>query len=135
MDKAYQYVAKEVMKTPVAKEYAIVIATSKQFLAYYLLKSSSIVEGHHLVGSLIKVVMSTLRTLAFPNCHNFILGSKRFVHTRMWTNDNFIVLKDHSTFKYIHDNIFLGQVKTMNDVDIKYHVVHWWWLSYGASTK
>ena len=39
LDMAYQCVADEVAKTPTAKNSAIVMAASKQFLAYYLLKS------------------------------------------------------------------------------------------------
>ena len=48
---AYQYVANEVMKTPIAKNLTIVMAMRKQFLANYLLESPSTGEGHHFTSS------------------------------------------------------------------------------------
>lgn len=50
-DMAYQCVAKKVIKTPTTKKYSIVMASSKQLLANYLMKSLSNDEGHHMVGS------------------------------------------------------------------------------------
>ena len=55
LDKAYQFVANEVMNTPIAKDYAIVMETSKQCIAYYLLKSLSNSEGLYLVCSSLEV--------------------------------------------------------------------------------
>lgn len=40
LDMTYQYFAYEVTKTPIAKNSAIMMVESKQFLADYLLKSS-----------------------------------------------------------------------------------------------
>jgi hypothetical protein len=57
LDMAYECIGNEVLKTPRAKNSAIVMAASKQFLANYFLKSSANVEGHHLVGSSLEVVM------------------------------------------------------------------------------
>jgi hypothetical protein len=74
---AYQCVANEVLKTPTAKNSAIVMAASKQFLADYLLKYSANVEGHHLVGSSLEIVMDKFNTLVSPNYRNFVSGSKR----------------------------------------------------------
>ena len=111
LDMAYQCVATEVMKTPTAKNSAIVIATSKTFLAYYLLKSPSNGEGHHLAGSSLEVVMDKFSTLASQNCRNFVSGSKRFVRSGMGTMDSIMALKDHSGFKYVHGSRFPGQSK------------------------
>jgi hypothetical protein len=80
---AYQCVANEVIKTPTAKNSAIVLAASKQFLADYLLKSPANVEDHHLVGSSLEVVMDKFSVLASPNCRNFVSGSKRFLRSGM----------------------------------------------------
>jgi hypothetical protein len=62
----------EVLKTPTTKNSAIVMAASKQFLADYLLKSPTNVEGHHLVGSFLEVVMDKFSTLVSLNCRNFV---------------------------------------------------------------
>ena len=111
LDMAYQCVANEVMKTPIAKNSAIVMPSSKKFLADYLLKSPSNGEGHHLAGSSLEVVMDKFSTLASPNYRNFVSGSKRFVHSGMGTMDSIMALKDHSGFKYVHDSRFPEQSK------------------------
>ena len=68
LDMIYEYVANEVLKTPTSKNLAIVMATSKQFLANYLLKSPYNGKNHHLVGSFLKVVIDKFSILASPNC-------------------------------------------------------------------
>ena len=78
LDMAYQCVANKVLKTPTAKNLAIVMATSKQFLVDYLLKSPASVENHHLVGSSLEVGMDKFSTFASSICRNFVFGSKRF---------------------------------------------------------
>ena len=57
LDMAYECITNEVLKIPTAKDSAIVMAASKQFLADYLFKSSANVEDHHLVGLSLVVVM------------------------------------------------------------------------------
>src|ERR1700737_852172 len=109
LDMAYQCVANEVLKTPTAKNSAIVMAANKQFLADYLLKSPASGDKHHLVGSSLKVVIDKFNTLASPNCRNFVSGSKRFVHSGMGTMDSIMALKDHSAFKFVHGSRFPGQ--------------------------
>jgi hypothetical protein len=111
LDMAYQCVANEVIKTSTAKNSTIVMATSKKFLADYLLKTPSNAEGHHLVGESLEVVMDKFSTLASPNCRNYVSGSKRFVRSMMDTMDSIMALKDHSSFKYVHGRRFLGQSK------------------------
>ena len=110
-DMAYQCVASEVMKTSTAKNSAIVIAANKQFIADYLLKSPPNGDGHHLASSSLEVVMDKFITLASPNCHKFVSGSKRFVRSGMGTMDSIMALKDHSGFKYVHGSRFPGQSK------------------------
>ena len=96
----------EVIKTPTAKNFAIVIAVNKKFLADYLLKSPSNGKGHHLSGLSLEVVINKFITPASPNCCNFISGSKRFVRSGMDMMDSIMALKDHSGFKYVHDSRF-----------------------------
>ena len=76
LDMTYQCVINEVWKTPITKNSTIVMATSKQFLANYVLKSPASDEGHYLVGLFLEVVMDKFKTLAFPNCHQFLYRSK-----------------------------------------------------------
>jgi hypothetical protein len=71
---AYQCVANEVMKTSIAKNFAIVMAASKIFLADYLQKSPSNGEGHHLASSLLEVVIDKFSIFASLNFCNFISG-------------------------------------------------------------
>ena len=97
------------MKTPTAKNFAIVMATSKTFLTDYLLKYPSNGEGHHLAGSSLEVVMDKFNTLASPNCHIFVSSSKHFVCSGMDTMNSIMALKDHSGFKYVHGSRFPGQ--------------------------
>jgi hypothetical protein len=111
LDMAYQCVANKVLKTPTAKNSAIVMAASKQFLADYLLKSPANVESHHLVGSSLEVVMDKFNTFASPNCRNFVSGSKHFLRSGMGNMDSIMALKDHSAFKFIHGSRFPGQSK------------------------
>ena len=75
LDIAYQCVANEVMKTSTAKNSTIVMATTKQFVADYLLKSPSNGERHHLASLSLEVVMDKYSFLASPNCCNFVSGS------------------------------------------------------------
>lgn len=76
IDMAYQCIAKEVSKTPNAKNYAIVLATSEQFFADYLLKTPLVGESIHLHEIKLEVVMYKFATLTFPNCSNFMARSK-----------------------------------------------------------
>jgi hypothetical protein len=111
LDMAYQCVANEVAKSPIAKNSAIVMAASKQFLADYILKSPFPGEKNHLHGASLEVVMDKFSTLASPNCRNFVAGSKRFIRSGMGSLDSIMALKNHSGFKYVHDSRFPGQSK------------------------
>ena len=58
-------------------------AISKRLFANYLLKSPSNNGGHHLACLSLDIIMDKFSTIAYPNCHNFILGSKHFVCSGM----------------------------------------------------
>jgi enoyl-[acyl-carrier-protein] reductase (NADH) len=107
LDMTYQCVANEVLKTPTAKNSAIVMAVSKQFLADYLLKSFANVKGHHLVGSSLEVVMDKFNILASSSCYNFVSRSKRFLRSEMRTMNSILALKDPSAFKFVHGSRFV----------------------------
>jgi hypothetical protein len=66
------------MKTPTAKNSAIVMAVSKKILTDYLSKSPSNDGGHHLASKSLEVVIDKFSILASPNCRNFVSGSKCF---------------------------------------------------------
>ena len=92
---------RNIENTP-ATNTTIVLGASKQFLAEYLLKSSTIDEGHHLVGSSLEVVMDKFSTFASPNYHNFVSGSKRFVYSGMRTMHSIMALNSdaYPTFRF-----------------------------------
>ena len=50
------------------------MVASKQFWVDYLLKSPTINEGYHLVGSSFGVVMDKFNILVSLNCCNFVFG-------------------------------------------------------------
>ena len=114
LDMVYQCIFNEVMKTPTAKNFAIVMATSKKILAYYLLKSPSNDEGYHLACSSLKVVINKFNIFTSPNYRNFVLGSKHFVRSEMGTMDSIMALKGHSGFKYVHGSKFPRQFCLQN---------------------
>ena len=101
-DIAYHCIANEVRKTSTINNFAIVVATSKQFLVEYLFTSPSNGERHHLANLTLEVVVNKFSIFSSPNCCNFILDLKHFVRSGMDTMDNIMVLKYHSGFKYVH---------------------------------
>ena len=60
LDKFYQCAAYEVIKPSTTKNYVVGIATSKQFLANYLLKSPSNSKRHHLASSSLSVSINSM---------------------------------------------------------------------------
>jgi hypothetical protein len=49
--------------------------------------------------------------MASPKCKNIVFGSKRFIFSRLEIMDNIMALKNHSKFKFIHNNRILTQSK------------------------
>ena len=79
LDMAFQCVAKEVSKTPTAKNSMILVVTSKQFLVDYILKSPLPREKNQLHSPSLEMVMDKFSTLAYKN---FMVGSKRFIQSK-----------------------------------------------------
>ena len=77
LDMTYECVANEVLKTRTSKNSAIVMATSKQFLADYLLKSPASGENHHLVGSFLEMVIDKSSTLVSPNWSTWLSSTRQ----------------------------------------------------------
>ena len=105
LEMTYLCVANEVMKTSTAKKIALIMATSKKFLADYLLKSPSNGKGHHLANSPLTVVINKFSILASPNCCNFVSGSNRFVCNKMSMMDSIgcsIIIRASSTFMIVY---------------------------------
>jgi hypothetical protein len=72
LEMAYMCFANEIMKALTNKNSPIVMAANIQFLATYMLESTSNGEVHHLVRLSLKVVIDKFKTLTFPNCRNFV---------------------------------------------------------------
>lgn len=98
LDMAYQCVAKEVMKTLTAKNFAVVmIRTNNYNWQTTLLNLHQTVKALH--GKYVfEVVMDKSMVIASPICHKFVSGSKSFVRSLMGTMDSSMALKDHSSF-------------------------------------
>jgi hypothetical protein len=108
---AYQCMAKEVCKTPTAKNFAIVMPANKKFLPDYLLKTSIPKEKHPLQRVSLEVVMDEFVILASSNYRNIVEGFKRLLQSDTRIMDGIMALKDHSRFKFVHDSHFLKQSK------------------------
>lgn len=87
-----------------AKNFGIVVATTKHFLADWLLKTLSNGDNHHLHEAFLEIDMERFTTLASPNNINFVLGLKRFVCSGMGTTVISPLSKDHLRFKFVKDN-------------------------------
>ena len=92
MDIVYDCVAKEVQKTPNAKNSAIIMAASKQYLADALIRPTP--GGSHLRGASLDAVMDQFETLTSPNVRNFVSGTKRFFRQGRGVMDSILELKD-----------------------------------------
>ena len=105
LDLMYDCVAQDVAKTPNAKNSAIVMATSKNFLADWLFRPTP--GQAHLQGALLDNVMDRFSNLSSKFCIGFqdvFCGGMRPI-------DSIMALKDYSGFKFIHENKFPGQSK------------------------
>jgi hypothetical protein len=111
VDLAYQCMAKEVYKTPIAKNSAIIMATGKQFLIDYLLKTFTPKKKHLFQGASLDVIMDKFATLVLSKVRNFWARLKRLVQSSMETMENIMELNDHSWFKFVHNNYFSMQSK------------------------
>lgn len=62
---------------------------------------------------LLKVVMDKFGLFSSSNCYNFILGPRQFVRSGMGTMVSIMELSDHSTFKFVHGNMFCWHSKNI----------------------
>jgi hypothetical protein len=108
IDKISTLVAQEVSKTPTAKNSAIAMAASKEFLDKYLIHNGP-GPKKMLRGQELEDVLDMFEHLSSPNLRNTISlyrsGGKRGAY------DNIVAMKTYTTIEYIHANLFPGQGK------------------------
>jgi hypothetical protein len=101
-------IAQEVSKTPTAKNSAIAMATSKEFLDKYLIHTGP-GPKKMLRGQELEDVLDKFEHLSSPNLQNTISlyrsSSKRGAY------DNIMATKTYTTIEYVHGNVFPGQGK------------------------
>jgi hypothetical protein len=97
-----------VSKTPTAKNSAIAMAASKEFLDKYLIHSGP-GPKKMLWGQELEDVVDKFEHLSSPNLQNTISlsrsGDKRGAY------DSIMAIKTYTTIEYIHPNIFPGHSK------------------------
>jgi hypothetical protein len=101
-------IAQEVSKTPTAKNSAIAMAASKEFLDKYLIHTGP-GPKKMLRGQELEDVLDKFEHLSSPNLRNTISlcrsGGNRGAY------DSIMVMKMYTTIEYVHANIFPGQRK------------------------
>jgi hypothetical protein len=101
-------IAQEVSKTPTAKNSAIAMAASKEFLDKYLIHSGP-GPKKMLRGQELEDVLDKFEHLSSPNLGNttslYRSSGKRGAH------DSIMAMKTYTTIEYIHANVFPGQGK------------------------
>jgi hypothetical protein len=108
LDTIFGLIAQEESKTPTAKNSAITMAASKEFLDKYLIHSGP-GSKKMLRGQELEDILDKFEHLSSSNLRNTISlcrsGSKRGAY------DSIMAMKTYTTIEYIHDNIFPGQGK------------------------
>jgi hypothetical protein len=101
-------IAQEVSKTPTAKNSAIAMAASKEFLDKYLIHSGP-GPKKMLRGQELEDVLDKFEHLSSPNLWNLISlyrsGGKGGAY------DSIMAMQRYTTIEYIHTNVFPGQGK------------------------
>jgi hypothetical protein len=101
-------IAQEVSKTPTAKNFAITMAASKEFLNKYLIHTDP-GPKKMLRGQELEDVLNKSKHLSSPNLRNTISlyrsGGKREAY------DSIMAIKTYTTIEYVHGNVFPGQGK------------------------
>jgi hypothetical protein len=108
LDTISSLIAQEVSKTPTAKNSAIAMAASKEFLDKYFIHtgpgSKKMLRGQELDD-----VLDKFEHLSSPNLRNTISlyrsGDKRGAY------DSIMAMKMYTTIEYVHGNVFPGQGK------------------------
>jgi hypothetical protein len=109
LDLMYECIGEQVLRTPNAKNSAIVLGASKIFLADYLIRATP--GQNHLRGSPMAQVMDKFETMSDANIRHFVAGTKKFLRQDNGLVDNIMRLKEYNAFKFIHENRFPGQTK------------------------
>jgi hypothetical protein len=110
LDSISGLIAQEVSKTPTAKNSAIAMAASKEFLDKYLIHTGP-GSKKMLRGQELEDVLDKFEHLSSPNLRNTISlyrsGNKRGAY------DSIMAMKTYTLIEYVHDNVFQGQGKDM----------------------
>jgi hypothetical protein len=108
LDIIFGLIAQEVSKTPIAKNSAIAMAASKEFLDKYLIHSGP-GPKKMLWGQELEDVLDKFEHLSSPNLRNVISLSGSGGKKRAY--DSIMALQRYTTIEYIHGNVFSGQGK------------------------
>ena len=100
-------IASEVQKTPTAKNSAIALAASKEFMDTFLVHAGP-GPKEMLRGAELDEVMDKFRMLSSPNVRN-IIASFRASAKGKGEIDRILEMKKVAKMEYIHDSIFPGQ--------------------------
>jgi hypothetical protein len=108
LDMISSLIAQEVSKTPTAKNFAIAMAASKEFLDKYLIHNSP-GPKKMLRAQEVEDILDKFEHLSSPNLRNTISlcrsGGKRGAY------DSNMAMKKYTTIEYIHANVFPRQGK------------------------
>jgi hypothetical protein len=94
-----------VSKTSIAKNSAIALAASKEFLDGYLIHNA-LGPKEMLLGRALENVKDKFEILSSLNLQNMISLSRSF--GKRGAFDNIMAMKRYTTIEYIHGNLFLG---------------------------
>jgi hypothetical protein len=90
-DHMYECIGEQVLRTPNAKNFAIMLGASKIFLADYLIRATP--GQGHLRGTPMAEVMDKFETMSDSNIRHFVAGTKKFLRQDNGLIDNIMRLK------------------------------------------
>ena len=106
LDTIFGLIAQEVPKTPTAKNSAITMVASKEFLDKYLIYTNSELKKM-LQGEELEDVLDKFEHLSSLNLQNIILLSRS--SGKRGAYDSIMAMKTYTTIEYVHGNIFQGE--------------------------
>jgi hypothetical protein len=109
METVTELIAQEVAKTPSAKNSAIALAASKEFLETFLIHNG---DGpkEMLREEALEKVMDKFQLLSSPSVRN-IIATYRDKLKGAGEIDRILTMKSHAKIEFIHDSVFPGQGK------------------------
>ena len=107
IDQIHTLIGEEVSKTPTAKNSAIALAASKEFLSTFLLQTDHNTPTP-LRGPDLNVVMDKFKLLSSPNVRS-IISSFRLHSGNKGYIDKILELKKTSRYDYVQESVFPGQ--------------------------